>query len=174
MSRRIEYPFLLSGNVSNKTENLKILGTVKREVLRNLDSRVSHSSSCIRQKIQLCGKTRRSKSKIRLSIFLQLIPKSSLLSYLLCMKIKGNNHNHEKPTSPSGDLTHKNLTNAPTEQVKHMTKAGVKLDAILSAVSMTDGESFENSRTINSAIFSMRIEQFEGKSPVDALLDNLQ
>ena len=61
-----------------------------------------------------------------------------------------------------------------TEQVKHTTNAGVKAASILSALRMTDGETFANLRTIYNARFSMRTEQLTGRSPVDALLDNFQ
>jgi hypothetical protein len=55
-----------------------------------------------------------------------------------------------------------------------MSNAGVKPVAILSALRMADGETFANLRTIYNARFSMRTEELAGRSPVDALLDNLQ
>ncbi|PTQ46629.1 hypothetical protein MARPO_0010s0039 [Marchantia polymorpha] len=88
--------------------------------------------------------------------------------------VKEDHHNHEPSIEMSGHPTSCRLSEATAQSVKQLAFAGVAPRQILSTLRAEDPSLFAISKTVYNAKAKQRFEVLAGRSPIQALLDELQ
>ncbi|RPA72492.1 hypothetical protein BJ508DRAFT_199796, partial [Ascobolus immersus RN42] len=89
------------------------------------------------------------------------------------LTVSNPDHNHRPFAHPGAEPRHRRLTEDERIHVQSQETAGLQPRQILQSLRQFNPESLAVSRTIYEATQSIRKEELHGRSPIEALLDDL-
>lgn len=89
------------------------------------------------------------------------------------LEVLDKHHNHSKSISPSAHNVYRKRTTAQKEVIELMTHAGVRPMQILAAIQSEDRNTLVSATDIRGERKAIREKQLDGRSPMEALLDDL-
>lgn len=89
------------------------------------------------------------------------------------LEVQDKHHNHPRSINPSAHNVYRRRTSAQKEVIESMTHAGARPMQILAAIQKEDHDTLVSATDIRSERKAVREKQLSGRSPIEALLDNL-
>lgn len=89
------------------------------------------------------------------------------------LEVQDKHHNHPPSINPSAHNVYRRRTSAQKEVIESMTHAGARPMQILAAIQKEDHDTLVSATDIRSERKAIREKQLSGRSPIEALLDNL-
>jgi hypothetical protein len=89
------------------------------------------------------------------------------------LEVKEKHHNHPRSLNPSAHNVYRKRTSAQKDTIESMTHAGVRPMQIMAAVQKEDPDTLVSATDIYSERKAIRGKHLDGRSPIEALLDDL-
>jgi hypothetical protein len=89
------------------------------------------------------------------------------------LEVLDKHHNHSRSINPSAHNVYRRRTTAQKEVIELMTHAGARPNQILAAIQGEDEDTLVSATDIRGERKPIREKQLDGRSPIEALLDNL-
>ncbi|KAK1392107.1 hypothetical protein POM88_011163 [Heracleum sosnowskyi] len=128
---------------------------------------------CYRNKLNISAEDRKRKSGSRLINCPFQFRGKKQLDGSWKLKMENNLHNHESSSHMSGHPSCRQLSEEQTLVIERMTRAGVQTRQILSALRQENVNRKVIVRTIANMKFRIKKEKLAGRTPIQALFDEL-
>jgi len=90
------------------------------------------------------------------------------------LRVKNGEHNHEPSENVAGHPIARRLTEEQFAEIRTMSTAGIRPREMISALRQDDPDLLAIPRTIYNARHKFRVENLAGRTPIEALLDDLR